>query len=233
MKFDAIVSGIHGALVDFEKESGVTSLLIMCFLRDMSKESAATTLEEALSFKDFICSVGLDSKEIGNPPRKFEEVFRKARKEGFRAVAHAGEEAPASYVWEAIKLLGVSRVDHGYHALEDPKLVSVLAKEKIPLTSCPLASLGVHYFDSISDFPLKRMLDRGLVVNVNSDDPAYFGGYVAENLRAVVNGLRLTDDEVVRLLKNSFLASFLDEKSKNAYVKEIDRKHESLLGASR
>ncbi len=222
--FEAALNGIHRALSDFERETGTTSKLIMCFLRDQSKASAQAALDSALSFKDWIFAVGLDSKEIGNPPRKFEDVFKRARKEGFLAVAHAGEEAPASYVWEALRLLKVSRVDHGYRSLEDPGLVKRLATERIPLTTCPLASVGVGYFGSLEEFPIRKMLDMGLIATVNSDDPAYFGGYVSENYDAIRKSLGLGRDRVVTLLKNSFRASFLDEWAKKANLRKLQEK---------
>jgi len=228
VQFGTIVTGIHNALVDAEKNLGITSKLIMCFLRDLSSTSAMDTLDQALSFKDQIFAVGLDSKELGNPPKKFEEVFRKARDAGFVAVAHAGEEAPAQYIWDALEFLGISRIDHGYHCLEDPKLVEKLAKEQVPLTACPLASVGVCYFDSMVKFPVKKMLDLGLLVMINSDDPAYFGGYVAENYKAVSKALALREADILMLLKNSFKASFLDEGTKTKYLAEIDDRYRRL-----
>jgi adenosine deaminase len=228
VQFGTIVTGIQNALVDAEKNLGITSKLIMCFLRDLSSTSAMDTLDQALSFKDQIFAVGLDSKELGNPPKKFEEVFKKARDAGFVAVAHAGEEAPAQYIWDALELLGISRIDHGYHCLEDPKLVEKLVKEQVPLTACPLASVGVCYFDSMVKFPVKKMLDLGLLVMINSDDPAYFGGYVAENYKAVSKALALSEEDMLMLLKNSFKASFLDEGAKAKYLTEIDVKYRRL-----
>lgn len=228
VQFGTIVTGIQSALVDAEKNLGITSKLIMCFLRDLSSTSAMDTLDQALSFKDQIFAVGLDSKELGNPPKKFEEVFKKARDAGFVAVAHAGEEAPAQYIWDALELLGISRIDHGYHCLEDSKLVEKLVKEQVPLTACPLASVGVCYFDSMVKFPVKKMLDLGLLVMINSDDPAYFGGYVAENYKAVSKALALSEEDMLMLLKNSFKASFLDEGAKAKYLTEIDVKYRRL-----
>ena len=228
VKFETIVSGIHKALVDAERSLGMTSKLIMCFLRDLTAESAMESLDQALAFKDHIFAVGLDSKELGNPPGKFEDVFKKARGAGLTAVAHAGEEAPAQYVWDALQLLGISRIDHGYHALEDPKLVEKLVREQIPITACPLASVGVCYFESMEKFPVKKMLDLSLLVMINSDDPAYFGGYVAENYRAACIALNLTEQEVLTLLKNSFKASFLDQETKARYLKDIDEKYRTL-----
>ena len=226
--FETIVNGISQALDDGQKKLGITSKLIMCFLRDLTAASAMETLENAMSFNDKIYAVGLDSKELGNPPKKFREVFKKARDAGFVAVAHAGEEAPPEYVWQALDLLGVSRVDHGYHSLEDQKLVDRLVKEQIPMTACPLASVGVSYFESMDKFPIKKMLDLGLLVMLNSDDPAYFGGYVAENYKAVTTAVGLTEEDILKLLKNSFKASFLDESAKQRYLTEIDIKTKQL-----
>lgn len=225
--FETIVNGISQALNDGQK-LGITSKLIMCFLRDLTAASAMETLENAMSFKNRIFAVGLDSKELGNPPKKFQEVFKKARDAGFVAVAHAGEEAPPQYVWEALDLLGVSRVDHGYHSLEDPKLVNKLVREQIPMTACPLASVGVSYFESMDKFPIKKMLDLGLLVMLNSDDPAYFGGYVAENYKAVTTAVGLTEEAILKLLRNSFKASFLEESAKQRYLTEIDVKMKQL-----
>jgi adenosine deaminase len=226
--FETIVNGICRALDDGQKKLNISSKLIMCFLRDLSADSAMETLDKATSFKGKIFAVGLDSKELGNPPKKFQDVFKKARNAGFEAVAHAGEEAPPEYVWEALDLLGVSRVDHGYHSLEDPKLVDRLVKEQIPMTACPLASVGVAYFESMDKFPIKKMLDLGLLVMLNSDDPAYFGGYVAENYRAVTTAVGLNEQDIITLLKNSFKASFLDQDTKQRYISEIDGKMRQL-----
>lgn len=226
--FETIVNGISRALDDGRKQHGISSKLIMCFLRDLTAASAMETLDNALSFKDKIFAVGLDSKELGNPPRKFQDVYKKARDAGFVAVAHAGEEAPAEYVWEALDLLRVSRVDHGYHSLEDPKLVDRLVREQIPMTACPLASVGVSYFESMDKFPIKKMLDLGLLVMLNSDDPAYFGGYVAENYKAVTTAIGLVEGDILKLLRNSFKASFLDENAKQEHLAEIGAKMKLL-----
>ncbi|HUK29131.1 MAG TPA: adenosine deaminase [Candidatus Acidoferrales bacterium] len=227
--FETIVNGISRALDDGQKNLGISSKLVMCFLRDLTPVSAMETLDNALSFKDRIFAVGLDSKELGNPPKKFQDVFKKARERGFVAVAHAGEEAPAEYVWQALDLLGVSRVDHGYHSLEDPKLIDRLVREQIPMTACPLASVGVSYFESMDKFPIKKMLNLGLLVMLNSDDPAYFGGYVAENYKEVTAAVGLTEEDVLKLLKNSFKASFLSENTKQRYLTEIDMKMKQLI----
>jgi adenosine deaminase len=179
-------------------------------------------LATALPYKQWITAVGLDSSERGNPPSKFAEVFRQARAAGFLAVAHAGEEGPAAYVEEALEVLGVCRIDHGNHALDDPQIVSKLAARRIPLTLCPLSNLKLRVVDDLRDHPLKRMMQRGLLATVNSDDPAYFGGYVNENYRAVAEALSLTREDIVVLAKNSFQASFLAESEKAKMVGHVD-----------
>lgn len=219
--FKTVVSGIHRGLEDAASSLGMSSSLIMCFLRDMSSDSAAQTLEEALKFKPWIKSVGLDSKEMGNPPGKFAEVYRKARDQGFMAVAHAGEEAPAEYVWEALNQLGVARIDHGYHMYEDSLLVDKVAKERIPVTMCPLAAVGVEYFQSTGDMPVRKALDLGIVACINSDDPAYFKGYVAENFDAVIDAIPLDEKDVLTLLRNSFEASFLTRDEKDVHIQKL------------
>ncbi|MDG6981423.1 MAG: adenosine deaminase [Nitrososphaerota archaeon] len=218
---DYVVKGIHRALEDARTGLGFTSSLIMCFLRDMSAESAMETLEQALKHKAWIKSVGLDSKELGNPPSKFAEVYARARAEGFMAVAHAGEEGPPGYVWEALDSLKVSRLDHGYHMFEDPDLVSRVVAERIPVTFCPLASIGVEYFRSVAEMPVRKALDLGMVACINSDDPAYFKGYIAENLDAVIDAFALGEKEVTQLLKNSFEASFLERGAKAEHIGKL------------
>jgi adenosine deaminase len=219
--FATVVAGITSALRDGEAAFGITSHLIMCFLRDQTAESAMATLETAIPFRGDIVAVGLDSAELGNPPSKFQAVFDRARAEGFLTVAHAGEEGPPEYVWEALDLLEVSRVDHGVRCMEDPKLVERLVRERLPLTVCPLSNLRLKVVDDLSDHPLNRMLDAGLVVTCNSDDPAYFGGYVGDNFSAVARALHLSDDDLIALAVNSFRASFLDAATKQRYIDEI------------
>jgi adenine deaminase len=176
--FETVILGIHRALVDAERQLGISSELIMCFLRHLSAEKAMETFHTALPFGDRIVAVGLDSSEVGHPPRDFKAVFDEAREHGFLTVAHAGEEGPPEYIWQALDDLKVFRIDHGVRCTEDPKLVERLREEQIPLTVCPLSNVKLRVFDSIQDHNLKRMLDLGLRVTVNSDDPAYFGGYV-------------------------------------------------------
>jgi adenosine deaminase len=220
--FAVVVEGISTALRDGERAFGVTSQLIMCFLRDLSAASAMETLETALPYRDRIIAVGLDSAEVGNPPSKFAAVFERARANGFLTVAHAGEEGGPEYVWEALDLLKVSRVDHGVRSLEDPRLVERLRNERIPLTVCPFSNVRLRVVPELTAHPLKRMMDAGLMCTVNSDDPAYFGGYVGENLRDTATALRLSRDEVVALARNSFDASFIDDAAKRRYHGEID-----------
>jgi adenosine deaminase len=220
--FSTVMDGIWAALRDGERELGITTHLIMCFLRDLSAESAMATLESALPFHDRIVGVGLDSAEVGNPPSKFKTVFDRARAEGFLTVAHAGEEGPPSYVWEALDLLKVSRVDHGVRSLEDPALVERLVRQRIPLTVCPLSNVRLHVVPSLADHPLRRMLEAGLVATCNSDDPSYFGGYVADNYAQTAAALALTDAELLTLARNSFEASFIDDATKRILIEEVD-----------
>jgi adenine deaminase len=220
--FATVVDGIGRALRDAGRESGITTHLIMCFLRDLSEDSAMQTFEQMLSHREGIVGVGLDSAELGNPPSKFQAVFDRARAEGFLTVAHAGEEGPPEYIWEALDLLKVSRVDHGVRCMEDPALIERLAREQIPLTVCPLSNVRLHVVKSLQDHPLKRMLEAGLRATVNSDDPAYFGGYVADNFTAVATALQLDEGRLVTLARNSFLASFIDDAAKRAYLDEIE-----------
>jgi adenosine deaminase len=220
--FETVISGIHHALLDVEKQFGISSKLIMCFLRHLSAEEAMETFRTAVPFGDLIVAVGLDSSEVGHPPRDFKAVFDKAREHGFLTVAHAGEEGPPEYIWQALEDLKVSRIDHGVRCVEDPKLVERLREEQIPLTVCPLSNVKLRVFDSIQDHNLKRMLDLGLRVTVNSDDPAYFGGYVDENFYAAQEGLHLSREDVYQLTKNSFRASFLDAERKRRLLDELD-----------
>jgi adenine deaminase len=220
--FDKVISGIHRALEDGRKKLGISSRLILSFLRHLSEESAFQTLEEAMPYKSWITAVGLDSSEKGHPPNKFERVFAKALEEGFLTVAHAGEEGPPEYVWEALNLLHVSRIDHGNRSLEDPLLVTELVKRKMPLTICPLSNLKLKVVNAMADHPLANMLEKGIMATVNSDDPAYFGGYMNENYLSLADALNLTMEQIVRLAKNSFASSFLDEETKNGMIAKVD-----------
>ncbi|MGB3311429.1 MAG: adenosine deaminase [Nodosilinea sp.] len=219
--FEVVHSGITQALKDARTELGVSSALILCFLRHLSAEAAMATLEQALPYRDSIIAVGLDSSELGHPPSKFQAVFDRARAEGFLTVAHAGEEGPPEYIWEAIRLLKVSRIDHGVRSVEDPALVEYLVEHQIPLTVCPLSNIKLCVFDEMAQHNLKQLMDLGLCVTVNSDDPAYFGGYVGENFDAVESALGLTPEQLVQLAKNSFKASFLPPIEQQPYLQEL------------
>jgi len=220
--FDTVISGILRALEQAENEWGMTYRLIMCFLRHLDEDAAMNTLEQALPWKDRIKAVGLDSSEVGHPPSKFRRVFDRVRAEGFITVAHAGEEGPASYIWEALDLLKVSRIDHGNRCLDDGKLVDRLVEEQMALTLCPLSNLALCVIDDMIDQPIKKMMEKGLLVTVNSDDPAYFGGYVNENYSAICDALQLDKEDVIILAKNSIQASFLADIKKREYLDEID-----------
>ena len=220
--FATVVEGIGRALDDAEARLGLSSRLIMCFLRHLDEEAAIDTLNAALPHLDRICGVGLDSSERGHPPAKFREVFRRARKIGLLAVAHAGEEGPPEYIREALDVLDVVRIDHGNAALEDDGLVAELARRQVPLTVCPLSNVRLRVVADIGAHPLRRMLDSGLLVTVNSDDPAYFGGYVNDNYVAVAEALGLGPEDLARLARNSFEASWLEESRKAALLAEVD-----------
>ena len=212
-----VIDGLSAAIAD----SDVSAELILCFLRDEPAESAEQVLREAEPHLDRIIGVGLDSAEAGHPPSKFTEVFRRARELGLRAVAHAGEEGPAEYVAEALDLLGVQRVDHGIRALEDPQLVARLRRDRVPLTVCPLSNVRLGGFPELSAHTLPRLLDEGLLVTLNSDDPAYFGGYAAENFAAVQRELGIGDEQLRQLAANSFEAAFLDDGRRRGFLAEV------------
>jgi adenosine deaminase len=220
-----VVAGIERALADAEKR-GLTSKLILCFLRHLSEEDALATFEEALPLFDQyphrLIGVGLDSSERGHPPSKFERVFAKARAKGLKLVAHAGEEGPPSYIYEALDLLKVDRVDHGVRSIEDPALVTRLADTRVALTVCPLSNLKLCVFDDLTKHTLKALLDKGVAVTVNSDDPAYFGGYVNANYLATIEALKLTDAEVYTIIRNSFEAAFVTPVERDALIAKLD-----------
>jgi adenosine deaminase len=220
--FATVISGILRALQEAERHWGITHRLILCFVRHLSAGSAAGTLEQALPFRHAIAAVGLDSTELGHPPSEFASVFERARAEGFLAVAHAGEEGPPSYIHEALDVLRVQRVDHGVRCEEDPALLQRLASERMPLTVCPLSNVRLKVFEHIGEHNLKRLLERGLCVTVNSDDPAYFGGYVLENYLAVQQALDLSQEQIAQLARNSFEASFLAPEQKRQWLLAID-----------
>lgn len=225
-----VVEGIRAGLARGEAEFGITTRLILCFLRHLSEADALQTFAAAQRWFDdgSIIGVGLDSSEVGHPPSKFRSVFAKARQRGLKLVAHAGEEGPPAYVAEALDLLQVDRIDHGNRALEDPSLVDRLRRDRIPLTVCPLSNLRLCNVSDMASHPIGRMLDAGLVATVNSDDPAYFGGYVLDNFMAVIEGLGLDRGQVVRLAANSISASFLPEDRKAHHLRSLD----GVAGAS-
>ncbi len=219
--FDTVINGINKALKKAESKFHITSKIIMCFLRHLDEELCFEVLNHAKRHKDKIFAVGLDSSEKGNPPQKFEKLFNAAIKEGFLTVAHAGEEGPPEYIWDSLNLLKVSRIDHGVQCLKDDKLVETLKQKNIPLTVCPLSNIKLCVFDKLKNHNLKKMLNRGLRVMVNSDDPAYFGGYLNTNLIESSKALDLSLEDVKILIQNSFKSSFLDEKSKIKWLNKI------------
>ncbi len=214
VSFDTVVSGLVDALDKGRRDFGITSKLIMCFLRHLPEEQAFETLKHACRCKEHIFAVGLDSSEKGHPPSKFARVFAEARNQGFVPVAHAGEEGPPPFVTEALDILQVKRIDHGNRAMEDPALVARIARDRIPLTVCPLSNKALQSCPDLTLHPLRQMLAAGLVVTVNSDDPSYFGGYVNENFVAIQQALGLTRSEIATLARNSFVASFLPDREK-------------------
>ena len=221
VNFSLVINGIYKALKKANKEFGLTFGVIMCFLRHLDERSAFKMLDHALEHKDKIIGVGLDSSEIGHPPKKFERVFKKAIDQGFLTVAHAGEEGPPEYIWEALDFLKVRRIDHGVQCLNDKKLVQKLRNDQIPLTVCPLSNVKLCVFDKLNQHNLKKMLKEKLMVMVNSDDPAYFGGYVNKNLIESQIALNFSMDEVKTLIINSFKSSFLKEEEKKEWIKKI------------
>ena len=221
--FSTVINGLKRACTDAKAKFGISSQLIMCFLRHLSEEAAFETLEQALPFKQDIIAVGLDSSEVGHPPAKFERVFAKAREEGFLIVAHAGEEGPAEYVWEALDLLKVNRIDHGVRSEEDEQLMVRLIKEKMPLTVCPLSNLKLCVVKDMKDHNIRRLLQKDVHVTVNSDDPSYFGGYMNDNFFAIQQALDLTNDELKKLAINSFEASFISDEEKQKWIAEIKK----------
>lgn len=221
--FDVAISGILTALSMAKAQFGMTAKLIMCFLRHLPEEEAFDTLKQAENWLDRIAAVGLDSSEVGHPPSKFARVYKAAKERGLKLVAHAGEEGPPDYVHEALDLLAVDRLDHGNRSLEDDALVARLAQAEMTLTVCPLSNLKLCVVKDMAAHPLKKMLDRGLRATVNSDDPSYFGGYMNDNFRAVIEALPLTRDDIKTLARNSFLGSFLNEGEKRAQLAAIEK----------
>ncbi|RXJ90921.1 adenosine deaminase [Arcobacter sp. CECT 8983] len=222
ISFETVILGIKEALDDAQKKFSISSKIIMCFLRHLSQEEAFETLEESLAFKDYIIGVGLDSSELGNPPKKFEKVFNKAKEYGYKLVAHAGEEGDISYIEDALELLHIERIDHGVQAINSDSLMKRLKEEQIPLTVCPNSNIELKVFENYKEHNIKQLLDYGLNVTVNSDDPAYFKGYINQNFFNLVDNTTLTKEDIVKLVKNSFNSSFIDEKLKEEYIKKVD-----------
>ena len=221
--FDTVIGGIHRALTRAGAELGISSKLILCFLRHLDEAAAIATLEQAMPHRDKIVAVGLDSSEKGNPPDKFERVFTQAREAGFLSVAHAGEEGPAGYIRDSLDLLGVSRIDHGVRCVEDPDLVARLAAERMPLTVCPLSNIKLCVFDDMSQHNIVDLLRQGLCVTINSDDPAYFGGYMTDNFLAVAAAHEMTKWEIARFSLNAVEASFIGETEKRRLQDKVNR----------
>ena len=222
VSMETVINGLHRACVDAQKELGVSASLIMCFLRHLSEEEAFETLEQALPFRDKIIGIGLDSGEVGNPPEKFARVFARCRGLGFHLVAHAGEEGPPAYVWTALDVLKVERIDHGVQSSKDAALMQRLANDRIALTVCPLSNLKLCVFPDLASHNLKHLLDAGLAATVNSDDPAYFGGYMNDNFLQTFAATGLSAQHAYTLGKNSFEASFIDAAAKRRYTDQLD-----------
>lgn len=220
--FETVISGLRKAQEDAEQKTGLSSRLIMCFLRHLSPEEALDTLEEAKPFRKWITGVGLDSSEQGRPPALFQKVYEQAEAAGFLPVAHAGEEGPAEYVWEALQLLKSRRIDHGVRSTDDPELIQYLIREQIPLTVCPLSNIKLRVFQTMKEHNLRQMLQMGVCVTINSDDPAYFGGYMNENFLAAQRDLELTKDELVKLSANAINASFINENARQVLTTELN-----------
>jgi len=221
VSFATVINGITRAMGDAKTEWGISTKLIMCFLRHLSEKSAEETLESALLHKEKIIAVGLDSSENRHPPGKFFHVFNRVREEGFFVVAHAGEEGPAEYVWEAIDLLEAERIDHGVSSVDDPDLMEELREREIPLTVCPLSNLKLRVVEDLKNVPVRSFLEKGILVTLNSDDPSYFGGYINDNYLQTAEVLQLSRNDIYTLAKNSFLASFITEKERNFFLEKL------------
>ncbi len=222
VSMDVVINGLHRACVDAQAELGVNGSLIMCFLRHLSEQEAFETLEQALPYRDKIVGIGLDSGEVGNPPEKFARVFARCRELGFHLVAHAGEEGPPAYVWTALDVLKVERIDHGVQSSKDAALLQRLATDRIALTVCPLSNLKLCVFPDLASHNIKHLLDTGLAVTVNSDDPAYFGGYMNDNFTQTFAATGLQAQQAYTLARNSFEASFIDASAKRRYIDQLD-----------
>ena len=225
---ETVINGLHRACQDAPVRHGMTASLILCFLRHLSEAEAFECLEQVLPLRDKVLGIGLASSEVGHPPEKFAKVFARAKQLGFRLVAHAGEEAPPAYIWSALDVLKVERIDHGVQAIHDSALMQRLAKERMPLTVCPLSNLKLRVFPTLADHTLKRMLDAGIMATVNSDDPAYFGGYINENYTQTFAALGMTSAHAYQLARNSFDASFIDDALRSRYVERLDALFENF-----
>ncbi|MBC5765262.1 adenosine deaminase [Ramlibacter albus] len=222
VSMETVINGLHRACTNAKSQLGIDAELILCFLRHLSEEEAFDTLEQALPYRDKFIGVGLDSSEVGHPPEKFARVFAKCRQQGLHLVAHAGEEGPPAYVWSALDVLKVERIDHGVQSVKDPALVQRLAKDRIPLTVCPLSNLKLCVFPTLKEHNIRQLLDAGLCATLNSDDPAYFGGYMNDNFVQTFEATGLTKAHAYRLAKNSFEGSFADDAKKREYVQRLD-----------
>lgn len=222
VSMETVIHGLHRACKDAQGQLGVDAELILCFLRHLSEEEAFETLEQALPFRDKFIGVGLDSSEVGHPPEKFARVFAKCRQQDLHLVAHAGEEGPPAYVWSALDVLKVERVDHGVQSTKDAALMQRLAKDRIPLTVCPLSNLKLCVFPQLADHNLRQLLEAGLVATVNSDDPAYFGGYMNENFLQTFAATGMTGAHAYQLARNSFEGSFVGEAQRKRYIDRLD-----------
>jgi adenosine deaminase len=225
---DTVINGLHRACADARAEFGMSASLILCFLRHLSEHEAFECLEQALPLRDKLVGIGLASSEMGHPPEKFARVFARARELGFRLVAHAGEEGPPAYIWSALDVLKVERIDHGVQAIKDPALFARLVKERIPLTVCPLSNLKLRVFPGLASHTLGRMLEAGIVATVNSDDPAYFGGYINQNFTQTFAALGLGARQAYQLAHNSFEASFIDPSLRRQYIDRLNATFESF-----
>ncbi|MES2686303.1 MAG: adenosine deaminase [Pseudomonadota bacterium] len=225
---DTVITGLHRACVDAQAEFGISAALILCFLRHLSEEEAFETLEQALPYRDKFIGVGLDSGEVGNPPEKFARVFARCRELGLHLVAHAGEEGPPAYIWTALDVLKVERIDHGVQAIQDPALMQRLAQDRIALTVCPLSNLKLCVFPDLAQHNLRQLLDAGLAVTINSDDPAYFGGYMNDNFTQTFAAVGMDAGHAYTLARNSFEASFIDEAAKRRHITRLDDCFESF-----
>lgn len=219
---ETVINGLHRACADAPAKYGMTASLILCFLRHLSEEEAFECLEQALPLRDKLVGIGLASSEVGHPPEKFAKVFARAKQLGFRLVAHAGEEAPPAYIWSALDVLKVERIDHGVQAMHDAALMQRLAQQQVPLTVCPLSNVKLRVFPTLAQHTLKAMLDAGIMATVNSDDPAYFGGYINQNFTETFAALGMDATHAYRLARNSFDASFIDAPLRAKYVQRLD-----------